>query len=72
MNVHERVKQGKHVRVRPLADAIGANPSTVYGWIRDGRLEAVEFAGIVTIPAHAAARVLGLVDSTAPQSQRAA
>lgn len=58
-SVWERVKQGKNVRVRPLADAIGVTPSTIYGWINEGKLEALRFEGTVSIPAHVAQRLLG-------------
>lgn len=72
MNVRDRIRQGKNVRVRPLAEEAGISASAVYRWIDEKKLEAVEFQGTVTIPAHAAARLLGMTLSPASTQAQAA
>lgn len=59
-SVRERVSQGKSVRPRALADAMDVSPATVYAWISDGKLEAIAFEGIISIPSHAARPLLGM------------
>lgn len=55
-----RIEAGKNVRVAPLADAIGLSRGGLYGAIEAGDVPAVKLGRAVLVPAHVAAKLLGL------------
>ncbi|MDP4026335.1 hypothetical protein Q8W71_27300 [Methylobacterium sp. NEAU 140] len=59
-DVFTRIKQGKNVRVAPLAEAIGMSRGGLYGAIDAGDVEAVKIGRAVFVPAHVARKLLGL------------
>ncbi len=58
MNVRERVALGRSVRVPPLAEEVGLPDSTIYAWIKAGKLKAIRFENTLLIPASEARRLL--------------
>ena len=59
-DVFSRIKQGKNVRVAPLAEAIGMSRGGLYGAIDAGDVEAVKIGRAVFVPARVAGRLLGI------------
>lgn len=59
-DVFSRIKQGKNVRVAPLAEAIGMSRGGLYGAIDAGDVEAVKIGRAVFVPARVASRLLGI------------
>lgn len=55
-----RIRQGKNVRVAPLADAIGMSRGGLYGAIEAGDVDAVKIGRAVLVPARVAAHLLGI------------
>ncbi|TXN76573.1 excisionase [Methylobacterium sp. WL8] len=56
----ERIRNGKNVRVAALADAIGMSRGGLYGAIDAGDVEAVKIGRAVLVPAHVARKLLGM------------
>lgn len=61
----ERLKAGKNVPVRPMADAIGIHPNTLWKAIREGQVRAVRVGRAVSIPSAEGLRLLGIDGQTA-------
>ena len=59
-DVFARIREGKNVRVAPLAEAIGMSRGGLYGAIEAGDVEAVKIGRAVFVPAHVARRLLGM------------
>lgn len=59
-DVFSRIREGKNVRVAPLAEAIGMSRGGLYGAIEAGDVEAVKIGRAVFVPAHVARRLLGM------------
>lgn len=59
-DIFSRIRQGKNVRVAPLAEAIGMSRGGLYGAIDAGDVEAVKIGRAVFVPAHVARRLLGI------------
>lgn len=59
-NLLSRIRDGKNVRVAPLADAIGMSRGGLYGAIEAGDVEAVKIGRAVLVPARVAAHLLGI------------
>lgn len=55
-----RIRDGKNVRVAPLAEAIGLSRGGLYQAIEAGDVEAVKLGRAVLVPAHVARRLLGM------------
>lgn len=60
MNVRERVALGRSVRVPHLADEVGLPASTLYAWVKTGKLAAIRFENTLLIPASEARRLLDM------------
>ncbi len=65
MNVRERVGLGRSVRVPALADEVGLPASTLYAWIKAGKLDVIRYESTILIPAAAAKPLLGMVEPVA-------
>ncbi|SFM62489.1 hypothetical protein [Methylobacterium pseudosasicola] len=59
-DIFARIRDGKNVRVAPLAEAIGMSRGGLYGAIEAGDVEAVKIGRAVFVPAHVARRLLGM------------
>lgn len=58
-DIFARISQGKNVKVRPLADAIGMSVGGLYQAIERKDVKAVTVGRAVLVPAHEAKRLLG-------------
>lgn len=65
MSVLERIREGKPVNVRPLADEAGVSAPTLYRAIADGQIPVIRIGKRMTIPAHVARKLLQLPEPQA-------
>jgi len=63
--VISRLKAGKNVPVRPMAEAIGCHPNTLWKAIREGEVQSVKLGSCVFIPSPAGLKLLGLHNEAA-------
>lgn len=58
--LRKRVREGKNVRARPMADAVGMSLSAFYAACERGDVKAITIGRTKVIPAHEAMRLLGM------------
>lgn len=58
--IRRRIQEGKNIRAKPLAEATGMSLSAFYAAIERQQIEAVSIGRTKLIPAHEAARLLGI------------
>ncbi|MGH1592297.1 hypothetical protein ACRBEV_32765 (plasmid) [Methylobacterium phyllosphaerae] len=58
--IQKRLREGKNVRAKPMADAVGMSLSAFYAACERGDVKAVSIGRTKVIPAHEAMRLLGM------------
>lgn len=61
--IRKRLKDGKNVRAKPMADAIGMSPSAFYAACERGDVETISVGRTKLIPAREGLRLLGLSEA---------
>lgn len=61
----ERARQGKNVKVPPLAEAVGLSVNGFYAACRRGEIETVRIGRAVMVPGHEALRLLSASQAVA-------
>jgi hypothetical protein len=58
--IQKRLREGKNVRAKPMAEAVGMSLSAFYAACERGDVKAVSIGRTKVIPAHEAMRLLGM------------
>lgn len=61
--IRQRIREGKNVRAKPMADAVGMSLSAFYAACERGDVKTISVGRTRLIPAHEAARLLAMTDS---------